>query len=253
MTNSAEPDAGPPRMHGANDEGYERLRTEIIEGRLMPNERLVEADLMRSLGIGRAAVRMTLVRLENDGLVVREPNRGARVRMFTEAEAVEITQARAVLEALAARQAAIHATDEDVAEMRALLSTMRERLENGDLLLYSEGNAQLHAKMIATSGHSTAARLIAELKAQLVRFQYRTILVSGRARHSLAEHTEIVEAIASHDPDRAELATKTHLAHVASTFAQTTSGLAQHGEAGAAQYHTAMSSVTSSGSHKEKS
>jgi hypothetical protein len=39
------------------DEAYARLRDDIVKGRLMPNERLVEVDLAASLGVGRTAVR----------------------------------------------------------------------------------------------------------------------------------------------------------------------------------------------------
>ncbi|WP_084697105.1 GntR family transcriptional regulator [Glaciibacter superstes] len=216
----------------AAEGGYRRLHGDIVQGRVMPNERLVELDLTESLGVPRAAVRIILARLENDGLVVREPNRGARVRMVSESEAFEITRIRAAIESLAAEGAALHATDDDIAEMRAMLVQMRELMESGDLLKYSDVNSLLHAKVTATSGNQTAARLIAELKAQLVRFQYRTVLVVGRAKNSFAEHTEIVEAIAAHDPERAAAAMRTHLSHVAETLRDTAGARSQraHGE-----------------------
>jgi DNA-binding FadR family transcriptional regulator len=59
------------------------------------------------------------------------------------------------------------------------------------------------------------ARLISTLKYQLVRFQYRTILLPGRSEHSFGEHTGIVRAIAAADPEGAEQAMRTHLSHVA--------------------------------------
>ena len=113
------------------DDPYAWLRGHIVKGELMPNERLVEVDLTASLGVGRATVRTFLSRLEQEGLVVREPNRGARVRMVSEAEALEITQARA-LEALAAREAAVHATYDEMATMRETLAHMASRIQAGD-------------------------------------------------------------------------------------------------------------------------
>lgn len=205
-------------------DAFDRLRSQIVSGALMPNERLVENDLAAQLGVGRAAVRTFLTRLEQEGLVVREPNRGARVRMVTEAEAVEITQARMVLEALAAREAAQHATPDEVAEMRAILAEMGQRLAAGELLRYSDGNARLHALILRASRHTTAARLIAGLKAQTVRFQYRTVLVPGRPRHSYAEHTAIVDAIEAGDADAAEAAMRLHLSHVSSTLRAAAAG-----------------------------
>jgi DNA-binding GntR family transcriptional regulator len=202
-----------PRVNGTDP--YEWLRTAITGGRLQPNERLVEADLTRATGASRSAVRTALVRLAQEGLVEHERNRGARVRMVGEPEAIEILQARAVLEALGARAAARRARDADVAALRAILAVMRERLDAGDLLGASERNAALHARILALSGHRTAGRLVASLNSQLVRFQYRTILVPGRAERSYAEHSAIVDAIAAGDPDAAEAAMRAHLERVA--------------------------------------
>jgi DNA-binding GntR family transcriptional regulator len=222
------PAVAAPGRATSHKDGYERLHADIVQGRVMPNERLIESDLIDSLGVSRAAVRIILAQLENEGLVVREPHRGARVRMVSEAEAFEITQTRAALESLVAQGAALRATDADIALMRGLLVEMRGYLEAGDLLTYSETNSRLHATVTAISQNQTAARLIAELQAQLVRFQYRTVLVVGRAKNSIAEHTEIVEAIAAHDPERAGTAMRVHLAHVAETLKDTTGARSQH-------------------------
>src|SRR5699024_12590595 len=84
----------------------------IVAGRLTANQRLIEADLVSELGVSRATIRAALARLEHEGLVVREYNHGARVRMVTAEEAVEILQVRSALEALAARHAALNRSEE---------------------------------------------------------------------------------------------------------------------------------------------
>ena len=191
------------------------LRAAIVAGRLLPNERLVEADLTRRLGVGRSAVRTALARLEHEGLVELEPHRGARVRLVSVPEAVEILQARAALEGLAVSRAARNATDADVADLRSILADMRARLDAGDLLKASDTNAVLHRRLLEIGGHTTANRLIDALRSQLVRFTYRTILVPGRSERSFAEHTAIVDAIAAHDSAAAERLMRRHLSHVA--------------------------------------
>jgi len=196
-------------------DGYEDLRRAIVSGELLPGERLLEEDLSAKLGLGRAAVRMALVRLEHDGLVERERHRGARVRRLSESEAVEILEARAALEGLAARHAALHADEDAVDELRAIIAEMRELRERGDLLGVSNANARLHSLILESSRHETAKRLSQTLSSQLVRFQYRTVLLPGRPERSYAEHTEIMEAIASHDPAAAEEAMRRHLSRVA--------------------------------------
>jgi DNA-binding GntR family transcriptional regulator len=197
------------------DNGYEALRQAIVIGSLQPNERLVEANLAREFGLGRSAVRTALARLEQDGLVEREPHRGARVRLIDEREAVEILEARAVLEGLAARHAAQNATAADVKRLRQILKEMRRLLNSGDLLRASDENAVLHRTLLEIADHPTVMRLISMLKSQLVRFQYRTIMLPGRTERSFEEHSAIIDAVAAGDPDAAEKAMRRHLSHVA--------------------------------------
>ena len=193
----------------------DRLREAIVSGRLQPNERLVESDLARSLGVSRTLIRAALVRLEHEGLVEHERHRGARVRLVSQGEAVEILESRAVLEGLATRLAAQRATADDVEDLKTILAEMQRLRESDDLLGVSDENAKLHRRLLDISGHETAARLIGTLNSQMVRFQYRTILLPGRSERSFAEHAEIIAAVAARDGDRAEAAMRAHLSSVA--------------------------------------
>jgi len=197
-----------------SQEAYEALRGAIVSGRLQPNERLVEADLIQMVHSSRSAVRTALVRLAQEGLVEHEPNRGAKVRLIDELEAAEILESRMVLEGLAARYAARNVTEAQVAELRGILDEMRSLLDAGDLLRASDLNAKLHGRLLEIAGNKTIARLVATLSSQLVRFQYRTILLPGRAEQSHIEHHAIVDAVAGHDEDAAEQAVRDHLTHV---------------------------------------
>jgi DNA-binding GntR family transcriptional regulator len=194
---------------------YDALRDAIVRGEIAPDARLVEADISTMFEMSRGAVRTALIRLEQDGLVVREPHRGARVRRVSDEEAVEILEARAVLEGLAARQAAERIDDAGRSRLLACLATQRELLDRGDLLGASDANAELHAAVLELSGHGTAARLIDSLSARSVRYQYRTILIPGRPAASAAEHAAIVESVAAGRPDHAEQAMRRHLVNVA--------------------------------------
>jgi DNA-binding GntR family transcriptional regulator len=198
----------------------DRLRGDIVEGRLLPNQRLIESDIARSMNVSRTTVRSALVRLEHEGLIEHERHRGARVRLVELEEAVEILEARMVLEGLAARIAAQRVTRAEIKELRSILAEMRRRQKAGDLLAVSEENALLHGRLVAISGHLTASRLIGALNFQLVRFQYRTILLPGRSERSAAEHAQIVDAVARRDGDGAEATMRAHLYEVASALRQ---------------------------------
>jgi DNA-binding GntR family transcriptional regulator len=204
----------PATVRRGSQDAYEGLRAAIVGGRLQPNERLVEADLMPLLHASRSAVRTALVRLVQEGLVEHEPHRGAKVRLVDEHEAAEILESRMVLEGLAARYAAQNATEEQVAELREIVKEMRFSLDADDLVAASELNERLHALLLEIAEHRTVSRLVAMLNPQLVRFQFRTILVPGRAEQSFLEHRAIVDAVARGDVDAAEQAVRDHLAHV---------------------------------------
>jgi DNA-binding GntR family transcriptional regulator len=199
----------------SSEETYVSLRDAIVTGKLQPNERLVEAALAESLGSGRAAVRTALVRLEQERLVQREHNRGARVRLVPVEEAVEILEVRSFLESLIARRAAERLTEEDAEDLRADLEQLRACVEEGNLLAASDANAAFHRRIVAIARHETAERVISSLHSQMVRFQYRTILIPGRSTNSFPEHHAIAEAILRRDGDAAEQAMRRHLSNVA--------------------------------------
>jgi DNA-binding GntR family transcriptional regulator len=198
----------------ATDPTYERLRDAIMQGTLHPNERLVEADLTGMLGSSRSAVRTALVRLEQEGVVEHERNRGAKVRVVEEAEAVEIYEARNALESFAARRAAAVATDADKHHLQHLIEEITGHLKRFDLRAASDANSRLHAAIIAVARQATVARLVASLNVHLVRYQFRTIMHPDRPERSLQEHSAIVEAIVANDEDAAESAMRLHLQNV---------------------------------------
>lgn len=206
------------RIRTRHKDAYHELREAIVTGRFQPNERLVEATVAERLGVGRTAVRAALVRLDQEGLVVLERNRGARVRLIEGRDALEIEEVRAALEGLLARRAATRVSATDLGELDSLTAEMRDRVEHGDALGYSELNARFHQRIWEAADHPTASRLVGGLKSQSIRFQFQTALRPGRAERSLHEHEAIVEALRRGDPDAAESAMRGHLAEVLDTL-----------------------------------
>ena len=199
----------------------DEIRGAIIRGELSPNERLVELDLAQRYSVSRGAVRVALLELVNEGLVDRELHRGARVRVISLEEAIEISEVRMVIEGLCARRAAENITEDQGRELRQLVSLMIERTSEGDLMAYSALNGELHDRIRQLSGHRAAAAIVERLRNQSVRQQFRMSLVPGRANVSVAEHAAIVEAVVTRDGDRAEEQMRAHLANVIATLRRT--------------------------------
>ncbi|GAA1466287.1 GntR family transcriptional regulator [Microbacterium thalassium] len=189
----------------------QQIREAILGGKYAPNQRLIEADISDEYGVSRAAVRTALLHLSGEGLVERLPNKGARVRSISVAEAVEIVEVRIGLESLCARKAAELITDAEADELRQLRAEIIESVETGQLLQYSRLNHQLDERLREISAHATAVQLLERLRAQSARHQFRLALHPGRAAVSAPEHAAIIDAVVAHDPDGAEAATRHHL------------------------------------------
>jgi len=214
----------PREGEAAKQEALAALRQAIAAGDMAPGQRLVEAELAETLGVTRASVRAALIELTAAGLVERIPNRGARVRVVSVAEAVAITECRMVLEGLCAAKAAELATDAQLADLTDLGERMRRAVADAEPLKYSALNQELHRMVREISGQTVAAGLLNRLNAQIVRHQFQLALRSGRPQVSVGEHLAIVEAIAHRDPAAAEAAARAHLRSVIDALRESLGG-----------------------------
>ena len=210
----------PPRPATTASDVTLRLREAITRGRLTPNERLIEADLAGQYRVNRAHIRTALAMLDQEGLVVRERNRGARVRAISDAEALEIAGTRLVIETMVARQAAERIDAAARKALRAVEADMRAAVAAEDYGRFSECNAALHREIQGIAGNATATRILDTLKSHLVRLQYRVILLPGRPQSSLAEHRAVIDAICKGDGAAAEKAMRRHMESFTRLLAQ---------------------------------
>jgi DNA-binding GntR family transcriptional regulator len=216
----ARTDSAPPAESTRFDRAYRTLKDAIVQGIYQPNQRLTEMELAQVLGVSRPTARQALVRLEQEGLVVIQPNRGASVRSLTVPEALRTLRIREVLDGLAAALAAEHATDDELAEMSGIIQEMERLIEADELVGYSTLNGKLHRLILCAARDPTLERMLGSLNYALIRYQYRTVLVPGRQHDSLREHQEIVRALLARDGAAAEQAMRTHVSHVRETLSQ---------------------------------
>ena len=198
----------------SEETAYQRLRLAITTGKLLPSERLIESELAESLDVKRAAVRAAIIRLAQEQLLERLPNRGARVRRIHDKEAAEIFAVRVELECLAAREAATRAKPDDVLRLRAIINKMESDLEV-DPLSYTESNQVLHRAIVQIADNRTVERLLDELRSRNTVYQIRPVLAPGDPRARLRQHRAIVDAIAAGDAGRAANMMREHVDDVA--------------------------------------
>ncbi len=186
----------------ASDE-YVILRDRILRGELHPKQRLVEAELADKLSSNRARIRQALARLEHDGLVSIEPYRGAYVRMVSEDEAIEIFETRGVLEPYLVRTAAERASAADKLRLKALVDEMTDAFERGNPMAVGRSSRRIREEMWRISGQQTISGLLAMLNTKLIRFWYRSVMVSERAASIRKELEAAVDAICEGSAERA--------------------------------------------------
>lgn len=192
----------------------DEIRAAVLRGELVPRQRLVEAELCEQFQASRFAVRAALQALEAEGIVERQPNRGARIREISLDEAVEISEIRMVVEGMVAARAAELASADDASRLRDIGRRMRAAVTAGEPAVYSELNAELHATLRGIAHHETANQIIAQLHGQMVRHQFALSRVPGRSAVSLVQHERIIHAVAEKDPRAAEDAMRAHIASV---------------------------------------
>jgi DNA-binding GntR family transcriptional regulator len=193
------------------------VRDGVRDGRFVPGQRLIEADLVRDLGVGRNALREALSRLASDGIVTIEPHRGASIRRLNRDDVAQLYELREVLEGLAARLAAEHIDEPGHRDrLTAALETMRTVASTAHMPEYIDANMDFHRTIVELSGRPHLERLVSHLQLQTFRIQFRSATArdrTGMRQYSMDEHEKLVAAILAADPEAAENTMRTHLRH----------------------------------------
>lgn len=194
---------------------FYQLSEAILSGELPPGSKIREPELARKLGISRGPLREAIRRLQERKLVTSSPRLGARVVVLTPALLREIFIVREALEGIAAREAAKTITDEEIANLRALLKAHEKQFSEGNSPIYMQGlaDADFHFAIVRCTRNQTLITLLCDEYYQLIRlYRQQHRLVSGRARRAFVEHCRILDALADRDADLAELLMRRHVA-----------------------------------------
>jgi DNA-binding GntR family transcriptional regulator len=195
-----------------HDEVAAQLRERIFAGELMPGTFLDEARLAEQMRISRTPLREALKVLTAEGLVRHEPRRGSFVNEVTEQDLDEIFPVIALLEGECAREAALKATDDDIATLQALHDKLNRHAKGKRINDYYATNFAIHEAIIALANNRWLAQVIGDLRKIVKLARLQQLHAPGRLEQSLSEHMAVFAALQARDPDGAEAAMRTHLA-----------------------------------------
>lgn len=181
----------------------EQIRTAIIEGRLRPNDHIVENALTTQLGVSRTPVREALILLERDGLIVSYPHRGSFVRTFTPQDVEDIFTMRTTLENFAGERAIHTLTEADHAHLSGLVAAQEKAIVAANFKEVRSIDMSFHEYLIDRSQQALLRRNWRQIVAQIaaVLYQRAEVIVNYDEYLAIRDHQAIVAAYRSRDLD----------------------------------------------------
>lgn len=192
---------------------YEALKSAITNMNIYDSDaqlKLDERDLSARFGISRTPLREALAQLDQEGLVKVVARRGIFIVRKTKAEVVDMITVWAALESMAARLACSVASEDDLAALHVLVDDYGQDEVAMRLGEYSDANITFHQAILNLSGNQLIKGIADSLFLHVRAIRNRTIIESDRAKRSVADHKEIIEALEARDPDRAERLVREH-------------------------------------------
>ncbi|RVT45270.1 GntR family transcriptional regulator [Rheinheimera sediminis] len=199
----------------AADRVLVQIRTAIVEGEIPAGTKISEPELARRYDLSRAPLREALARLERCHLIERTPNAGARVVKLSIEGLRSLYQLREELEGLACRLAAEHMTEQEIAEVRALLDQhlSTQRVREGESYYQEAGDVDFHYRVILGSKNPYLINILSDELYFLVRMYRVQLGMNGpRVSRAFDEHKAIINAIANRDGELADLLMRRHIA-----------------------------------------
>ena len=193
-----------------SDRVFEIVRERIVSGALPETVPIRQDALASELGVSKIPLREALARLEQEGLVAGQANRGYTVRPMSASQAEEIYELRIAVEPNAAAYAARHADDDH----RAAAIEAFERLQDGmesDLLDAAARNRAFHAALVAAAGRDLTIDLVQRLSVLAERYVVAHLRPAGRENRAQNEHRALLEAWLAGDADAVHTMMTRHL------------------------------------------
>jgi GntR family transcriptional regulator, sialic acid-inducible nan operon repressor len=212
-----------------SDEVFDRLKRMIVDEAMQPGTNMPsERELMLRFGVGRPAIREAMQALSNMGLVqinhgerarvlefnatsiFRQMDQSAHIMLQRSADSLEhLKTARIFFERGMVREAAMKATSDDLADLRAILEEQRQSL--GDAQRFITSDMRFHSRIVEISANPIFIAVSDAMLGWLRSYHNEMLIWTGKEKYTLAEHEEIISHLAANDPQAAEQAMVKHL------------------------------------------
>jgi GntR family transcriptional regulator, carbon starvation induced regulator len=194
-----------------------QMRADIIACRLMPNERLRVETLRERYGMGTSPIREALMRLEAEGLVELEQNKGFRVAEVSREKLIDLIRTRIEIESIALRWSLEKGDVDWEAELLSAFHRLSRQTKiepsNPDAICeaWSKEHTNFHTALVAACEAPTLLAIRARLFEQADRYVALSIMSSGPLRDDVGEHKQLMRAALSRDIDKTLNLNRAHI------------------------------------------
>ncbi|KLU61994.1 HTH-type transcriptional regulator McbR [Peptococcaceae bacterium CEB3] len=210
-------------MGNIRDSVFLTLRNAILQGKLLPGERLVERDIAERLGISRTPVRESIRKLELERLVTHIPRKGVVVTGFSKEDVMEITAIRKVLEGLICSIAAGKIKARDLERLETTLKQLQDEHDKGNYKKVNQLHDRFHEIIYKAAESPRIYEYLNTIRDYIHRFAEIAYTKPGRTEEALVEHDNILRALRNHDSQEAEEAVKAHVEKSSAAYIETVS------------------------------
>ncbi|MGY2047772.1 GntR family transcriptional regulator [Methylobacterium sp. JK268] len=205
--------------HRLVEQVYEAIFSEITEGRLAPNARLIQDELAEAYGVSRQPVQQALLLLRNHGIVRDAPRRGLVVAPLEASFVRNFYEVRGVLEGLTSRLAAERGAARAGREGPALIAAGREAAASPSVSRLIAADIAFHRFLGEISGNPIIVETVAPHFNHLQRIMGEVLREDeAMPRRIWDEHAAILEAVAAGEGERADRLSQQHIARAATVF-----------------------------------
>lgn len=190
---------------------FEELRNLILTGKIEPGTRMMEIELADEMGVSRTPIREAIRKLEEEGLVVIEPRKGAYVSEISVPDMVNILEVREHLDGLSAFFAAQRVSDEGKRRLLEVSDQFDAAVEEGDMDKMIKFDTTLHKIIVDETDNSYLVNMVERLQELVLRFRYIYYKDFKRAEEMPNEHKIIIEAIIKGDATLAREESELHI------------------------------------------
>lgn len=178
---------------------FNTLREAILRGDIVAGERLMELQLAAKLGVSRTPIREAIRMLEQEGLAITIPRKGAIVAGMTEKDMQDVLEIREALEELSVQVACDKITDEEIEKLQKNMKNFEHSLKSGDLKKMAQADVEFHDVIYQATDNPKLINMLNNLREQMYRYRVEYLKNPENHEQLLKEHEAIYKGIVEKD------------------------------------------------------